>query len=130
MDVRALGLEFGGDGGGHLDPLGESPDLKLRIHAHHVVLVDQNVRGDKGAKSGMGDLDAVRAWYHRGNGVTAGIVGLDRARVIGLNQGDFDARAADAAAAGVGHIADNRAEGHLRGRRPAGQRQKTNQGQN
>ncbi len=41
MNVGTIGFERGGIGS-HFNPFGLDANLKLGIHAHHVVLVDTN----------------------------------------------------------------------------------------
>src|SRR5215471_10203777 len=104
VDICPLRLKFRSGCGSHLDSFRQSADLECSIHANHVVLVHQNVRGHKGTESRPRNLNPVRAWDHRRDSVATNIVRYNGARIVRLNEGDFDGGARHAPTARVGNV--------------------------
>src|SRR5436853_6661161 len=100
MDIRAVRLEQRGCSG-NLEPLRHGAYLKLRIDANDVVRVNEDVLGEKGAKSLFGNFDLVDPRCNRGDGVAAKLVRLHGPGVIGHSHGYFDARARNSCASPV-----------------------------
>src|SRR6185437_4638824 len=101
MNLRSIGLEQGACGRRYFDCLGDCPDLKLRVHAGHIIRNHLNARGLEALKSLLADINLVRTLGHGRDRIGAAIVGLASAMVVRLDIRDLYSRTRNNSAATV-----------------------------